>query len=86
MPSIEKLRGKTDCFIKLIVLRDIYRDGWIPDWNDHDVKFAIYNNSNKIDITTQINHVRFLSFQTKEIRDEFLTNFRCLIEIAKELI
>lgn len=78
--------------MQLHQLRDCYRQGWTPRWNnfktdryciefmdnhytiDHYTIFK-YNTSNK-----------FLSFQSREIAQEFLTNFRDLIEQAGDLI
>lgn len=100
--AIEKGRDNTDskallpnkataeaflALIQLIQLRDFYRQGWIPDWKDGDAK--------KHCITTFENEIhkdhywcgnKILSFPIEEIRDEFLENFRDLIEQAKNLL
>lgn len=61
---------------QLSQLRAVYRNGWVPDWSDDELKCLIenyvYNNS-------------FFSFQDAETRDLFLENFRDLIEKAKPL-
>lgn len=71
---------------QLIQLRDCYNDGWRPYWSDETFKFAIISNDNKIDkgFFKKLNFP--LSFKTEKLRDEFLNNFRELIEIAKPLI
>lgn len=73
--------------IQLHRLRDIYRQGWKPDWSNecqkkHVIEYRI--NTFKIDVlySTQC----FLSFQSQEIAEEFFKNFKDLIEKAKELI
>ena len=69
---------------KLEQLRDVYRDGWIPNWeNINENKSIIFPSFNNwtVDWVTVSNH--FLSFQTREIAEEFLNNFRDLIEQAK---
>ena len=72
---------------QLIQLRDCYRQGWKPDWTDIDsTKYDIHFECDVIE-TEQYRYTgRFLSFQSKEIRDKFLENFRDLIEQAKEYI
>lgn len=72
--------------IKLEQLRDCYRDGWEPDWEDDEKKFIIYYFKNEIEKGNSFNVSRFLSFQTRELRDKFFDNFKELIETAKDLI
>ena len=72
--------------MQLEQLRDKYRQGWKPDWSDCSHKYTIFCNSNKID-SGWINNINvFLSFQSEELRDKFLKNFKDIIEIAKDLI
>lgn len=76
--------------MKLHQLRDYYRQGWIPDWKDDSYKYSIvYTISNKIgkySIGWCCNTPYFLSFPTQKLAEEFLTNFRDLIEQAGDLI
>lgn len=70
--------------IKLKRLRDCYNDGWEPDWEDDiQPKFCIVSNFNKTNCVTFWNSNSFFSFKNAELRDEFLNNFRDLIEKAK---
>ena len=72
---------------QLIQLRDCYNDGWIPDWtNQNAVKYCIEVQSNNIISCTYNVTSNFLAFKTEAIRDEFLNNFKDLIEIAKPLL
>lgn len=78
--------------IKLHQLRDCYRQGWVPDYTYTSNKFCIvsyfdsclYTRNHKI-IVRGITP-RFLSFQSEEIAQKFLDNFRDLIEQAGDLI
>ena len=72
---------------QLLVCREVYRQGWKPNWYDSKTKKWVieYVNYN-IASMTYMQTSRVLSFQSAEIRDEFLENFRDLIEEAKELI
>ena len=74
--------------MQLHQLRDCYRQGWKPDWenkiqdkyyiaNSQNLCFAIYRNND---------YVRFLSFPTRAIAEEFLYNFEDLIRKAGNLI
>jgi len=73
-------------FIQLIRLRDVYRQGWEPILEDKSYKFNIINVSGIIIDNWSCNVSSPLSFQSIEIRDLFLENFRDLIETAKEFI
>jgi len=72
---------------QLIQLRDCYNDGWIPNWsNDSVLKYCIEINTNEIHKNSFYAASRILAFKTEELRNEFLNNFRDLIEIAKPLL
>ena len=78
--------------IQLHQLRDCYRQGWIPDLMDESRKYCIVGyyssitKSIKYQIVDSTYASNFLSFPTKELAEEFLTNFRELIEQAGDLI
>jgi len=71
---------------QLLMLRDIYNDGWTPDWKDATIKYVIFSNSDCIYSVTNYNYSRTLAFKSEILRDEFLNNFKDLIEIAKPLL
>lgn len=73
--------------IQLEQLRNCWRNGWEPDWqNSDEAKYAIKICKNKSSIEIRyITHV-FLSFPTREMAEEFLKCFRDLIEKAEDLI
>ena len=71
---------------QLTQLRDCYRQGWVPDWKDDEDKYIIDYEADNISIASYKRTKSFLSFQSKEIRDKFLDNFKDLIEQAKEYI
>lgn len=73
--------------MQLLVCREIYRQGWKPNWYDSKTKkWVIEYVNNNIASMTYMQTSKVLSFQSAEIRDQFLENFRDLIEEAKELI
>ena len=71
--------------MQLHQLRDCYRQGWIP--SEYKALFGIIRG---IDGCLNVNRFmyasRFLSFTNKEIAEEFLINFRDIIEKAGDLI
>ena len=71
---------------QLIQLRDCYNDGWKPDWTRVDSKYTIYVVGNIVVGGSNTNVNRIFAFKTQELRDQFLENFRDLIEIAKPLL
>ena len=78
--------------MQLHQLRDCYRQGWIPDLTDESNKYCIecYYNTNTKSIEYQVINLpitsAYLSFPTNELAEEFLTNFRELVEQAGDLI
>ena len=72
--------------IKLKRLRDTYRQGWVPDWKTNDNKYSIEYYKDNLKTRSIYHSNKFLTFQTFEIRDKFYTNFKNLIEQAKEFI
>ena len=76
--------------MQLHQLRDCYRQGWTPDWEDDSCKYSIgytiYNKIGKYSIGWCYNTPYFLSFPTQKLAEEFLTNFYKLVEQAGDLI
>lgn len=72
--------------MQLVQLRDCYRQGWKPDWEDGTEKYVIVQYDNVLSYEVYQRVSRVLAFQSVEVRNEFLKNFRDLIEKAKELI
>lgn len=72
---------------QLCQLRDRYNNGWRPDWNDDgEQKYAIKIENNKTVKYILTSTSSVLSFKSVNLRDEFLENFRDLIEVAKPLL
>lgn len=72
--------------MQLHQLRDYYRQGWVPDWSDEERKWDISICKNELTVQQIVNWASFLSFPTKKLAEEFLDNFRYLIEQAGDLI
>lgn len=73
--------------MQLHQLRDCYRQGWIPNWNDStSTKYCIESLDNRYIIFGYYTSSKFLSFPTIELAKKFLTNFHDLIEQAGDLI
>ena len=72
---------------QLIQLRKCYNGDWVPKCNDYtQKKYVIFFNENELRaVETHSCENRLLIFTTKELRDEFLRNFRPLIEKLKQL-
>ena len=86
LPS-KKAAKQHRALMQLHQLRDCYRQGWEP--TEDKVSFGITRRVDGrlgIDIFLYVSTSRFLSFQSAEIAQEFLKNFRDLIEQAGDLI
>ena len=88
LPSIEAAQAHL-ALMQLHQLRDCYRQGWVPDWNNQKtIKVCIvqrYVRKYEIEPRDAF-YPAFLSFQSKEIAEKFLKNFRDLIEQVGDLI
>ena len=74
-------------YMQLHQLRDCYRQGWVPDWSDgHKNKSCIIFSEGNYHIDNYCLYIRFLSFQSIELTEKFLNNFKDLIETAGDLI
>lgn len=86
LPSKEAVEAHL-ALMQLHQLRNCYRQGWLPDWNDgRQDKYAIISFEDKYEITKFNFSSRFLTFQDEITANEFLINFRKLIEQAGDLI
>lgn len=86
LPSLEAAEAHL-ALMQLHQLRDCYRQGWTPDWGTNNSnKYCIEFANNKCSIFIQNHCTRFLSFQSREIAEKFLNNFKDLIEQAGDLI
>jgi len=71
---------------QLSQLMAVYNGGWVPNWDKADNKSSIEFSRDKIQKSNYVITSKFLAFKTANIRDEFLSNFRSLIEVAKPLL
>ena len=72
--------------MQLRQLRKAYVKNWEPDWNCNSIKFCIIVDANRIRVTDQYFCQKSLSFPTEKLAEQFLTNFKDLLEIAKPLL
>ena len=85
LPSLQSAKAHL-AYMQLHQLRDCYRQGWVPDWKDDIIKYCIVLESNRCVIYKNITTCNFLSFQSMELAEKFLNNFKDLIENAGDLI
>jgi hypothetical protein len=72
---------------QLSQLREVYRKGWTPDWNNSkSTKWCVIFHRDKVDVDIWYTTHHFLAFQSQEIAKEFLNNFGALILQAKHLM
>ena len=85
LPSQEAAESHI-ALIQLHQLRDCYRQGWTPDWDDFKFKYSICRYDNKYKAIQNVERNHFLSFQSMELAEKFLKNFKGLIKQAGDLI
>ena len=72
--------------MQLHQLRDCYRQGWKPNYEYGSINVNIEKQDNTPVIIEVIKREAFLSFPTRELAEQFLNNFKDLIEQAGDLI
>jgi hypothetical protein len=83
-------KPEAEAFLALMQLRQLrkcYVGDWEPNWeNAYESKYCVnlVRNNFQIDKYWEASHV--LSFPTQELAEQFLTNFKDLLEIAKPLL
>lgn len=85
LPS-EKYAEAMLALCQLIQLRDCYNDGWKPDWQSKKFKYVLYPKHGIMHFGANDTISRILVFKTEKLRNEFLKNFKDLIETAKPLL
>ena len=74
-------------YMQLHQLRDCYRQGWKPDWNNNcQEKYCIEFSNYQYKIFKYFVSCRFLSFQSEDVAKKFLMCFKNLIKQAEDLI
>ena len=64
---------------QLSQLKKVYNDDWEADFSNNEDKFTIGRSANVLYEDTKTSTYHFLAFKSKEIRSEFLKNFKQLI-------
>ena len=86
LPSEEEAEAHL-ALMQLHQLRDCWREGWVPDWNDGDQdKYVIVPNDGEFKIYEYHTIRRFLAFQDEKRADEFKDCFIDLIRKAGDFI
>ena len=85
LPS-EKAAKAHLALMQLHQLRDRYRQGWVPDWNNAKIKYSICRYDDKYRAIQTVERNHFLTFQSMELAEKFLKNFKDLIKQADDLI
>ena len=76
----EKEAKSSLAMAQLSQLMKVYRNGWEPDWGSVEYKSCILRLRNEAKTINIHRAYKYLSFPTEELADQFLENFRDLIE------
>lgn len=85
LPTFRLCEG-IQALYRLLCLRHEYINGWEPNWEADDAKYVIQFNGSDIQVQEYCHISRVLSFQSEELAQEFVKNFKGLILRAKELL
>ena len=82
-------KQEAEAFLALMQLRQlrkVYVKDWEPDWTKANQKYNILLQNDRLRIYPSTILHRVLSFPTYNLAEQFLTNFKGLLEIAKPLL
>lgn len=82
----EELAKASLALCQLVRFRDIYNEGWQPDWTRNTTKHVIEFSSGKKEDYTYTFTQCVLAFKDSKTRDLFSETFKDLIEEAKPLL
>ena len=86
MPSKQAAEAHL-ALMQLHQLRDAWREGWVPDWNDgNQKKYVIVYDKGEFEIWQYLTFSRFLAVHDEKRADEFKDCFIDLIRKAGDLI
>ena len=85
LPSLEAANAHL-ALMQLHQLRDCYRQGWIPNRSDKNFKYCICLYDNEYKTIQILERSHFLTFQSMELAEKFLKNFKDLSKQAGDLI
>lgn len=85
LPSAEAAKAHL-ALMQLHQLRDCYRQGWVPDLKNGKIKYSICLYDNKLKTIQTVERSHFLTFQSMELAEKFLKNFKDLIKQVDDLI
>ena len=83
-------KQEAEAFLALMQLRQLrkaYVKDWEPDWEDyHKSKYGVNFSGNQLTVLEWSETSSTLSFPTEKLAEQFLNNFKDLLEIAKPLL
>ena len=86
LPSIQAAEAHL-ALMQLHLFRDVWREGWLPNWKDGTQrKYVIYNLEGEFIVNIHYYPVRFLAFQNEKKAKDFFECFKDLIKQAGDLI
>lgn len=84
--SLQEAKAFT-ALMQLRQLRKAYVKDWEPNWMSESIKYCIEGVNGKAFLINGWYHKsHILSFPSRELAEQFLTNFKDLLEIAKPLL
>ena len=72
--------------MQLRQLRKCYVGNWEPDWINESIKYCIEVDCNALLVHSWYHKSHILSFPSRGLAEQFLNNFKDLLEIAKPLL
>lgn len=87
VPSEEDAEA-VNALCKLMFLRNAFNDAWEPDWNDNMQSKWVIHNKNGVLVSewTTMKLTKPLVFRSEKVCNQFLKDYRELLETAKPLL
>lgn len=71
---------------QLLICRDVYRQGWKPDWDKATLKYCIEFTATGILLISKVHTGYIFSFQSEEVAQLFIKNFLGLLRQVQQLM
>mgnify|MGYP000370267036 CR=1 FL=1 len=76
----------TEVLRKLTGIRDVYNEGWEPDWENNREKYVIKRWEDGFMLYVAVNEKSILYFKNIKIAEKFFEEQKELLELAKPLL
>ena len=84
--KISEAQETLDALRTLMQIRDVYNEGWQPNWNDNNEKYVIIRYEDSFMLCVAIHEKATLCFNSTRVANKFFNEQKELLELAKPVL